>query len=164
MPIHHRKIDPCPVIPARKMMKQLLINDDKRRITVPSENDSEYNCPIHGTPYKLHSNGRIVFKGYDAKGNKIMEPYPKTSCVCNRCKREGLRYSFPLWQIEKRNRKAMKRISERKCKIHLTNLVIKSKKSRLGKFYDYCICLHCDNDRTKRNYRLKKIKSSKPFE
>jgi hypothetical protein len=102
MPIHHRKIDHCPVLPARIKTKSQRVLEDKRRVIWPSDNDSPYLCPIHGTPYKMYSNGRMVFKGYDAQGNKIMEPYPKTNCRCHRCRSEGLPYTFPLHELERK--------------------------------------------------------------
>lgn len=104
--LHHRKIDPCPVLPERKMMKVLSVQNDKRRAVKESENDSKYLCPIHGTPYKMYSNGRMVFKGYDAQGNKIMEPYPKTTCRCHRCRSEGLPYTFPIHELERKNKRS----------------------------------------------------------
>jgi len=48
-------------------------------------------------------------------------------------------------------------LSKRKCKVHHVPMVIKQR-LRKGKPYLYTICLHCDNDRTKRNTAKRKEK------
>jgi hypothetical protein len=97
--LHRKKIDTCPVLPARKLMKQLTVENDKRRVIKPSKNDSEFLCPIHRTPYKLYSNGHIRFVGYDSNGNKITEPY-KATYICHHCKAEGKKFRFSATDVK----------------------------------------------------------------
>jgi len=104
--LHRHKINHNPVASSFKGVEYLPVDDSpkvmrKRKVTDPNTPV----CPVHNVAYSIAHNNRPQFKGYDAHGNKIIEPYGYKIYRCYACKREGRKFSFPGWLIDKVTKK-----------------------------------------------------------
>jgi hypothetical protein len=151
MPLHHRKIDHCPVLP-KKQYKPIKENGkdielpesirtvvDEIKVTYNNKEQIELKMQIDAIKKAILSTPNETIKMYLAlEGIKLNRAY--TGFI----------------ELKKVIEFDRNEVSKRKCAVHGTHLTIYKMKRPNGDIYDFHLCRRCANKRQRHNYAKNK--------